>query len=98
MSLKPAAAEAPLVRKAIAKVRRDADGRLQELVAGAAEGPAESLLHVEIDRQADHEGLLDELEAELHRVLADVRAAVEDWPAIRRRVHEIVAELDERPP
>jgi glutamate dehydrogenase len=59
----------------IVRVRRDAEGRLQELLPRAAEGPAESLLHVEIDRQAD-QALLGELEAELHRVLADVRAAV----------------------
>src|SRR5712691_652184 len=81
----------------IVSVRRDADGRLQELLPWAAEGPAESLLHVEIDRQAD-QALLDELEAELHRVLADVRAAVEDWPEMRGHVREIVADLDERPP
>jgi glutamate dehydrogenase len=81
----------------IVRVRRDADGRLQELLPWSAEGPAESLLHVEIDRQAD-QALLDELEAELHRVLADVRAAVEDWPAMRGHVREIVAELDESPP
>ena len=81
----------------IVRVRRDADGRLQELLPWAAEGLAESLLHVEIDRQAD-QALLDELAAELHSVLADVRAAVEDWPSIRRHVREIVAELDERPP
>src|SRR5437868_4302287 len=75
------------------RVRRDADGRLQELLPSTAEVPAESLLHVEIDRQAD-QALLDDLEAELHRVLADVRAAVEDWPAMRRHVREIVADLD----
>ncbi len=81
----------------IVRVRRDDDGRLQELLPRAAEGPAESLLHVEIDRQAD-QARLDELEAELHRVLADVRAAIEDWPAMRRHVREIVADLDEHPP
>ncbi|TML85194.1 MAG: NAD-glutamate dehydrogenase [Actinobacteria bacterium] len=79
------------------RVRRDDDGRLLELLPWAAEGRAESLLHVEIDRQAERASL-DELAAELQRVLADVRAAVDDWRAMRARAREIVAELDEHPP
>src|SRR5439155_10514773 len=58
---------------------------------------AESFLHVEVDRQSEPR-LLEELRADLVRVLGDVRAAVEDWRAMRERVTEIVAELDERPP
>ncbi|HEV8685680.1 MAG TPA: NAD-glutamate dehydrogenase [Gaiellaceae bacterium] len=80
----------------IVRVRRDEEGRLVELLPWEAEGLAESLLHVEIDRQAD-KAQLDELDAALHRVLADVRVAVEDWPAMRERMGEIVAELGERP-
>ncbi len=82
----------PMVR-----VRRDGEGRLVELLDWAAEGLAESLMHVELDRQAD-QAALDELAAELRRVLGDVHAAVEDWPATRVRLREIVAELAERPP
>jgi glutamate dehydrogenase len=81
----------------ILSVRRDDDGRLVELLPRDAEGVAESLIHVEIDRQAD-QAVADELAAELRRVLADVRAAVEDWPAMRDRIREIRTELDERPP
>ncbi|HYT51773.1 MAG TPA: NAD-glutamate dehydrogenase [Gaiellaceae bacterium] len=81
----------------IVKVRRDGEGRLLELLPWEAEGFAESLIHVEIDRQAE-QAPLDELAAELQRVLADVHAAVEDWPAMREQVRAIVAELDERPP
>ena len=81
----------------LVKVRRDDEGRLEELLPWEAEGLAESLIHVEIDRQPD-QASLDELAEELDCALADVQAAVEDWPAMRRRVKEIVAELDERPP
>jgi glutamate dehydrogenase len=81
----------------IVKVRRDDEGRLLEVLGRTAEGLAESLIHVEIDRQPEHASL-DELAAELQRVLADVHAAVADWRAMRERVREIVAELDERPP
>src|SRR5207253_646878 len=79
------------------KVLRDDEGRLSELLPWSADGPAESLIHVEIDRQAE-QAQLDELAAELQRVLADVLAAVQDWPAMREQIREIVAELDQRPP
>src|SRR5262249_43678852 len=57
----------------------------------------ESLIHVEIDRQAE-QALLDELAAELRRALGDVQAAVDDWRAMRDQARMIVADLDERPP
>jgi glutamate dehydrogenase len=81
----------------IVKVRRDDEGRLLELLPWETEGLAESLIHVEIDRQAE-QALLDDLAVELHRVLADVQAAVEDWPAMRDQARATVAELDEHPP
>jgi glutamate dehydrogenase len=81
----------------IVRVLRDDEGRLVELLPWETDGLAESLIHVEIDRQAD-QGLIDELAATLQSALADVQAAVEDWPAMREQVRAIVAELDERPP
>jgi hypothetical protein len=81
----------------ILSVRRDDDWRLVERLPREAEGVAESLIHIEIDRQAD-QAFADELAGELRRVLADVHAAVEDWPAMRDRIREIGAELAERPP
>jgi glutamate dehydrogenase len=84
----------------VLRVRRDSEGRLLELlprVAAPGEGIAESLIHVEIDRHAE-QALLDELAEDLQRTLADVAAAVEDWPAMRERVRELVDELASRPP
>src|SRR5262249_4120803 len=81
----------------IVKVRRDDEGRLLELVPWETDGLAESLIHVEIDRQAG-QALVHERAAGLRRVLADVQAAVEDWPAMRDHVRAIIGELDERPP
>jgi glutamate dehydrogenase len=78
------------------RVRRDDNGNLVELLPWDAEGSAESLVHVEIDRQ--EQGVLDELAEELKRVLGDVRAAVEDWPAMRARVQQLAADLAENPP
>jgi glutamate dehydrogenase len=84
----------------IVRVRRDNEGRLLELLprtADPSQGIAESLIHVEIDRHAE-QALLDELTRDLQRALADVAAAVEDWPAMRERVREIVDNLASRPP
>ena len=49
-------------------------------------------------RPAGGQASLDELALELERVLTDVQAAVEDWQAMRERLGEIVAELDESLP
>ncbi|MBA3384941.1 MAG: NAD-glutamate dehydrogenase, partial [Actinobacteria bacterium] len=84
-----------LVIRPIIRVRRDDDGRLLEV--GAEDGLPESLIHVEIDRQAGPEEL-ERLRAGLCRVLGDVRAAVEDWASMRERVGDVVAELAAAPP
>ncbi|HEV3404616.1 MAG TPA: NAD-glutamate dehydrogenase [Gaiellaceae bacterium] len=73
-------------------VRRDEAGRLVEL---DGDGVAESVIHVEIDRRSP--AAAEALAAELRRALADVRAAVEDWQAMRAQLHAAIAELDERP-
>ncbi|HEU5447765.1 MAG TPA: NAD-glutamate dehydrogenase, partial [Acidimicrobiia bacterium] len=56
-----------------------------------------SFIHVEIDRQPAGERL-DMLRADLLAVLEDVRAAVEDWPAMRAQAVALAAELQEPPP
>jgi glutamate dehydrogenase len=84
-----------LVIRPILEVRRDDEGRLLEVENGG--GAAESLIHVEIDRRTDPEAV-ERLEADLRRVLADVRAAVEDWPTMLQRARESVEELVEAPP
>jgi glutamate dehydrogenase len=85
----------------VINVRRDATGRLEEVlpagpdpIAGAL---AESVIHAEVDRQTDP-GELAELEQHLLRVIGEVRAAVEDWPAMRQRALEIAAELEAAAP
>ncbi|MDZ5646927.1 NAD-glutamate dehydrogenase [Nitrospirillum sp. BR 11828] len=83
-----------LVIHPVVKVRRDADGRLVELYephAAPADAKAESFMHVEVDQQTSPE-LLEKVRAGLVRVLADVRAAVEDFEAMRSRVAETIAD------
>src|SRR4051794_11617775 len=55
---------------------------------------SESVIHVEVDRQTDKDEL-EALKGHLLRVIGEVRAAVEDWPAMRRRAIEIAHELTE---
>jgi glutamate dehydrogenase len=52
----------------------------------------ESWIAVEIGRVDD--GKRQQLLAGLKRVLGDVRAAVEDWPKMRNKAHEISEDLD----
>ena len=82
-----------LLAHPVMAVRRDLDGDLGELASEAGPGaPRESLMHIEIDRQADP-ALLDELAAALTRVLAEVRMAVEDWRALRQACLDAIEDL-----
>ncbi|MCC2634525.1 MAG: NAD-glutamate dehydrogenase, partial [Ramlibacter sp.] len=80
-------------------VQRDAAGALQSLAprAAAPEQPRESWMTIEVDRVVDPQrraGLAQGIE----RVLADVRAAVEDWKPMLARLQEATAALASAPP
>ena len=69
-------------------VERSPDGALQRtLPRGAAGSRAESWIHLEIDRVGDAT-LSEALHREIVAALADVRAAVEDGPAMQRKMRE----------
>ncbi|MFC7498668.1 NAD-glutamate dehydrogenase [Enterovirga sp. GCM10030262] len=53
----------------------------------------ESIMYLEVDR-TDARGR-QELVAELHRILADVRASVSDWQALQDRMHADADRLDD---
>jgi glutamate dehydrogenase len=79
-------------------VKRDAKGRLLDVVHGAEEGAhSESWQFYEVDRQTDPEHL-EALRAKLESVIEDVRRAVEDWMPMRERVRTIAASLRQEPP
>ncbi|MFG2894671.1 NAD-glutamate dehydrogenase [Streptomyces sp. NPDC048248] len=93
-------------------VRRDVTGKLIEVYDStceahgntgkgkAAELPhdavTESWIHVEIDRETDREDL-QQITADLLRVLSDVREAVEDWEKMRGAALRIADELPSEP-
>src|SRR5688572_6703726 len=84
-----------LVIHPVLRVRRDDKGELLSIEAASAssEGRLESFMHVEVDRQTDP-AKLAELEAGVAKVLADVRAAVEDWRAMLARMLEVSSRLE----
>ena len=55
----------------------------------------ESFMHFEVDEQTSTD-LLNEIRDSLVAVIGDVRAAVEDWPAMRTRAEDLVAGLSKR--
>jgi glutamate dehydrogenase len=80
----------------ILTVRRDGTGKLLGLAANG-EGAAESWMRIEIDQCLDTVRLAA-LEDGLARVLADVRAAVDDWKPMMARAKSILRELSDEPP
>ena len=85
----------------VVDVRRDAAGRLIE-IAEASPGSAaagtlrESILYIELERAGAKQrtALIDRLQS----VLADVRAAVADWPRMLAALRAAARALDECPP
>src|SRR2546425_4403083 len=78
----------------VLRALRDAKGELLSISQPneSSEGRLESFMHIEVDRQTDP-ARLAELEAGIAKVLADVRAAVEDWKPMQARMAEIAERL-----
>ncbi|HET9721318.1 MAG TPA: NAD-glutamate dehydrogenase [Solirubrobacteraceae bacterium] len=84
-----------LVIHPVIRVVRDGADHLigvTDPTGGPPEAEAESILHVEIDRENDPERLA-ELAERIERVLGDVSRAVEDWQPMRERALALVEEL-----
>ncbi len=90
-----------LLAHPVLAVRRDLDGDLLDFgpdtgaVSGERGGRRESMMHIEIDRQAGPDQL-DEIAATLTRVLAEVRVAVDDWRPMRQACLDAIADLAPR--
>ena len=57
----------------------------------------ESIMHVEVDRITEA-AKRDELQADLERILGDVRVAVEDWRKMTAQARSLAAGLERQPP
>ena len=85
-----------LVIHPVMTVTRDPTGRLCELCGAEAAGLRESWMQIEITRESDRDDLA-RLAQTLSGVLADVRAAVEDWQPMRKRLRDLLDELSSPP-
>jgi glutamate dehydrogenase len=79
-------------------VERDAQGRLVTLHPRGAGAPAsrESWMYIEVDRLVDPQQRTA-LAAGIERVLADVRAAVQDWQPMLAKLQAAIDELGRAP-
>ena len=78
----------------VLRAERDGDGKLRALPGKGSDAPRESMIYLETDL-AEAEARL-ELEADLRVTLADVRAAVTDWSAMRKAMQQDAQALDDR--
>lgn len=78
-------------------VRRDGGGQFIEFCdRDDPRATAESFMHIQVSQVADPT-ILKELEQGIEAVLSDVRAAVEDWPAMREKMSGAIADLINAP-
>jgi glutamate dehydrogenase len=83
-------------------VRRDPMGHLLEVITDenssfSSDRIAESWISVEIDRESPDDAA-EQLARSLRQVLADVRVAVDDGPAMREQLLQATADLRAHPP
>ncbi len=76
----------------VLRVKRDARGRLQDVLESSAGGHNESFIRFAFDKETDQH-VLKVLEHEIHKVLGDIRAAVADWARMRGKMVEAITSL-----
>ena len=89
-----------LVVHPVMRLRRGDGDRVEALLALDDEvqgSVVEAIIHIETDRQTEPE-VLDAITSEINAALADVRASVEDWAAMRETLRRTIADLQATPP
>jgi glutamate dehydrogenase len=80
----------------IIRARRDAEGRRIQITDTAhapTDAVVESYMHVEIDQETEPSEL-EAIRASIESILDQVRLAVRDWRAMRKRLADDIAELE----
>ena len=86
-----------LIIHPIFTVARSSESRICDILDADMAGSRESWMQIEITPESDPTALAG-LTRTLSAVLADVRAAVEDWQPMREALREVVSELSARAP
>ena len=79
----------------VVQAERDAGGHLLQLAEEGERGRAESVMHFELERQSEAAELM-RLKQATEAALADVRACVRDWAAMRDQANAIAQDLATR--
>jgi len=74
------------------RVVRDRSGRVEEIDTSAGPGFVESWQHIEVSRTTDAADL-EHIRSRIETALSDVRAAVEDWPAMLAHARQLAADV-----
>lgn len=77
------------------QVKRDKEGKIVEVLESKTKiegATTEAAIYVEIDRQSDPK-VLEMITTNITQVLNNVRTAVTDWPKMRARALEVLAQL-----
>lgn len=92
--------EVLLVIHPVISVERDPGGKLQAIADPAVKsngsGQRESLMQVQISEQPVE--VHGKIQSRLRDVLHDVAQVVEDWPDMRKKCSEVIAQLSDNPP
>ena len=89
-----------LVIHPVMRIRRDEDGQIVDVLDPDSDNSgagSESIFHAEVGREHDR-AVLDRLSRSIENVLDQVRAATEDWQAMRARAIALTEEFDEHSP
>ncbi|XAP79133.1 NAD-glutamate dehydrogenase domain-containing protein [Citromicrobium bathyomarinum] len=78
----------------VLRAERDAQGKLEDLPGKGGSAPRESMIFLETDHADDE--VQGELEQALTATLADVRAAVADWEAMRKAMQHDATNLADK--
>ena len=86
-----------LVIHPVVPVVRDAKGKRKSLGKEPKDGTPESMMQIRVTARSSADAL-DQIQTALASVLADVRAAVTDWRAMRKKLLDVVARIEANPP
>ncbi len=89
-NLAAAGVDVHFVLHPVLETKRDREGARQP---GKGSAVRESLIHLEIDRK-NSPAILEGIREKVAATLADVRAAVDDWPAMTDAMEQAIAGLD----